>query len=234
MKIPLLTMTLAGLLLTAACGNEESSEAPKEPTKTEQTQTETETKAPANAEQTQAKPVEQKKSAKKEESYTKLLSVKRNFSQSCFDYEYSKEKTDYLTFDFKEDTDENGYHWDSQKVTVETKEGKKPESVLTSDDDISFKYVDSDEFTITIKYNSIRGSEKYQKFTVKKKDIAVSKKFDVSQCKEKEKGDIPDVDVDIDEDSPDVDAPGTCGPGRHYVKGYYRNGNYVEGHCRRN
>lgn len=156
------------------------------------------------------------------ETYTELISVKRNFAKSCFDYEYGSK--DYLTFDFEKDKDSLGYHWDSDAISVTTKEGTELEWELTSEDDVSFKFVDSEEYIVEIKYERIKGKEKYQTFTVNKSDIVVGSEFDPSQCTEEPSTtDVTDV---------DVDTPGVCNPGQTWVKGHYRNGTWVDGHCR--
>jgi len=172
----------------------------------------------------------------KTETYTELISAKRNFAQSCFDYKNGS-RTDYLTFDFKEDKDSSGYHWGPDTVTVTTKEGTELEFEVTSDKDVSFKFIDSEEYIVKIKYHRIKGEEKYQTFTVKKPDIVVGPQFDPSQCEEKPSTtDVSDIDVpdiDVPETDTDVDGPEVCGPGETWVKGHYRSGNWVEGHCRK-
>lgn len=165
---------------------------------------------------------ENEKENENEKTYTELISVKRNFAKSCFDYEYGAK--DYLSLDFEKDKDSLGYHWDSDAITVTTKEGTELEWELTNDDDVSFKFVDSEEYIVEIKYERIQGKEKYQTFIVKKTDIVVGTEFEPSQCTEEPSTtDVPDVDVDV---------PGVCVPGKTWVKGHYRNGNWVDGHCR--
>lgn len=46
--------------------------------------------------------------------YMKLLSITRNHAEDCFDYEYSKDKRDYLTFNFSKNEDALGYSWEGK------------------------------------------------------------------------------------------------------------------------
>lgn len=166
------------------------------------------------------KPKPEGENVEAEKDYTTLISTNRNFADSCFNYEYGAK--DYLTFDFEKDTDSQNYEWDNKAVTVTTKDGTELEWELTNKDDVSFKFVDSEEYIVKIKYNRIKGEEKYQTFAVKKSDIVVGQEFNPSQCTEESPStDIPDVDVD-----------GVCLPGETWVKGHYRKGTWVDGHCR--
>ena len=179
------------------------------------------------------KEAEKKETKKKSDKpYVKLVSVKRNFAESCYDYEYGEK--DYLSVDLSKDTDINGYNWDLENVTVTTKEGDKLESIIGGKDDVSFKYIDSEEYEIKVRYDSIRGHEKYQTFKVKKDDIVQGKIFNASQCDEESSSGV-DTPPAVDEaDIPNADSPSACGPGKHWVKGHYRSGSWVDGYCRKN
>jgi len=168
---------------------------------------------------------------KENEPYMELVSAKKNFAESCYDYEYGEKK--YLTFDFSKDRDINGYIWFDDKITVTTNDGKELESINKSDEDVSYKFVDSEEYTIDVRYDSIEGQEKYQTFTVSKDNIVVNgKPLDPSECKE-EKPESFDFDApDLDKPEGDIDSPVECGAGAHWVSGHYRDGTWVEGHCR--